>query len=68
MVTEGEVRDWLQTPRTENVVNKLIKTAEKPKRSKRRTTEEAIELPESKKTKTGNTEYSNKVDRTNNTH
>lgn len=42
------------TPRAEAAVKKTVKSSEKPKRSKRKTTEEVIELPEAKKTKTEN--------------
>lgn len=38
--------------KTESAVKKIIKTAEKPKRTKRKTTEDTIELPVAKKFKT----------------
>ncbi|XP_025196291.1 pre-mRNA-splicing factor CWC22 homolog [Melanaphis sacchari] len=50
------------TPKSENIVKKTLKTSEKPKRSKRKTTEETIELPEAKKTKTEDNASSDKVD------
>lgn len=50
------------TPRTEVTVKKTVKSSEKPKRSKRKTTEEVIELPEAKKTKTENKTSSDEID------
>jgi len=40
------------TPKAETIVKKTAKSSEKPKRTKRKPTEEVIELPEAKKTKT----------------
>ncbi|XP_060857256.1 myelin transcription factor 1-like protein [Metopolophium dirhodum] len=45
-------RGIVTTPKAEIIVKKTVKSSEKPKRSKRKTTEETIELPEAKKTKT----------------
>lgn len=45
-------RGIVTTPKAETIVKKTVKSSEKPKRSKRKTTEETVELPEAKKTKT----------------
>ncbi|KAL4100620.1 hypothetical protein QTP88_020658 [Uroleucon formosanum] len=45
-------RGIVTTPKAEIIVKKTAKSSEKPKRSKRKTTEETVELPEAKKTKT----------------
>jgi len=45
-------RGIVTTPKAEIIVKKTVKSSEKPKRSKRKTTEGTIELPEAKKTKT----------------
>jgi len=42
----------ITTPKAETAVKKTAKSSEKPKRAKRKTAEEVIELPEAKKTKT----------------
>lgn len=42
----------VSTPKTETPVKKTIKNSEKPKRAKRKTVEEVVELPDSKKSKT----------------
>lgn len=55
-------RGIMTTPKTEITVKKTLKSSEKPKRSKRKTTEETIELPEAKKTKTEDKISSDKVD------
>jgi len=50
------------TPKVETIVKKSVKSSEKPKRSKRKTTEETIELPEAKKTKTEDKASSDEID------
>ncbi|CAH1731131.1 unnamed protein product [Aphis gossypii] len=55
-------RGVITTPKAESVVKKTLKSSEKPKRSKRKTTEEIIELPEAKKTKTEEKTSEDKVD------
>ncbi|KAL5236641.1 hypothetical protein ACI65C_004051 [Semiaphis heraclei] len=50
------------TPKVETIVKKSVKSSEKPKRSKRKTTEETIELPEAKKTKTEDKTSSDEID------
>lgn len=42
----------VSTPKTETPVKKTNKNSEKPKRAKRKTVEEVVELPDSKKSKT----------------
>lgn len=42
----------VSTPKTETPVKKANKNSEKPKRAKRKTVEEVVELPDSKKSKT----------------
>lgn len=42
----------VSTPKTETPAKKTIKSSEKPKRAKRKTIEEVVELPDSKKSKT----------------
>lgn len=42
----------VSTPKTETPVKKTIKSSEKPKRAKRKTVEEVVELPDTKKSKT----------------
>jgi len=55
-------RGVMTTPKAESIVKKTLKSSEKPKRSKRKTTEEIIELPEAKKTKTEEKKSEDKVD------
>lgn len=55
-------RGVVVTPRAE-VVKKTPKTSEKPKRSKRKTSEEIIELPDAKKTKKEDTTSSDVVNK-----
>lgn len=55
-------RGIMTTPKAESIVKKTLKSSEKPKRSKRKTTEEIIELPEAKKTKTEEKKSEDKVD------
>lgn len=55
-------RGIITTPKAESIVKKTLKSSEKPKRSKRKTTEEIIELPEAKKTKTEEKKSEDKVD------
>lgn len=56
------------TPKAETAVKKIAKSSEKPKRAKRKTAEEVIELPEAKKTKTDkpNNEVNNPKEETHN--
>jgi len=55
-------RGIVTTPKAEIIVKKTVKSSEKPKRSKRKTTEEIIELPEAKKTKTEDKTASDDID------
>lgn len=55
-------RGIVTTPKAEIIVKKTVKSSEKPKRSKRKTTEETIELPEAKKTKTEDKTSSDVID------
>jgi len=56
-------RGIVTTPKAETIVKKTVKSSEKPnKRSKRKTTEETIELPEAKKTKTEDKASSDEID------
>jgi len=55
-------RGIVTTPKAEPIVKKSVKSSEKPKRSKRKTTEEIIELPEAKKTKTEDKASSDEID------